>query len=133
MIARLSCLFHIIFQNVFYQILFSVKVGHTPRSFNPKRLIFVALCNDLIDYFIVCFEHQCNIINACILKSRMVVDSGRFMKNFRFNTICNITQDPQELRRCNRVCRFIVKSAVIRCHQLLSKVSSTNRRLLFDQ
>ncbi len=30
----------------------------------------------------------------------MVVDkiySGRFMKNFRFNTICNITQEPQEV------------------------------------
>ncbi len=25
-------------------------------SFNPKRLIFVALCNDLIDYFIVCLN-----------------------------------------------------------------------------
>ena len=27
--------------------------------------------------------------------------SGRFMKNFRFDTICNITQEPQELQRCN--------------------------------
>ncbi len=34
-------------------------------SFNPKRLIFVALCNDLINYFIVCFEHQCNTMRAC--------------------------------------------------------------------
>ncbi len=33
-------------------------------SLNPKRLIFVALCNDLIDYFIVCFEHQCNTMRA---------------------------------------------------------------------
>ncbi len=29
------------------------------------------------------------------------------MKNFRFNTICNITQEPQELERYNRACRFI--------------------------
>ncbi len=33
-------------------------------SFTPKRLIFAALCNDLIDYFIVCFEHQCNTMGA---------------------------------------------------------------------
>ncbi len=32
------------------------------------------------------------------------------MKNFRFNTICNITQEPQELQRYNRACRFIGKS-----------------------
>ena len=38
----------------------AIKVGHTPnRRSTRKRLIFVALCNDLIDYFIVCFEHQC--------------------------------------------------------------------------
>ncbi len=58
---------------------------------------------------------------------------GRFMKNFRFNTICNITQEPQELQRYNHACRFIGKSAVIKCHQLLSKVTSINRKSLFDQ
>ncbi len=41
------------------------------------------------------------------------------MKNFRFNTICNITQEPQELQRYNRACKFIGKSAVIRCYQKL--------------
>ncbi len=30
-------------------------------SLRLKRLIFVALCNDLTDYFIVCFEHQCTM------------------------------------------------------------------------
>ncbi len=55
------------------------------------------------------------------------------MKNFRFNTICNINQEPQELQRYNRACRFIGKSAVIKCHQVLSKVTSINRRSLFDQ
>ncbi len=40
----------------------------------------------------------------------------------RFNTICNITQEPQELQRYNRACRFIGKAAVIKCHQVLSKV-----------
>ncbi len=33
-------------------------------SFLPKRLIFAALCNDLIDYFILCFAHQCNTMRA---------------------------------------------------------------------
>ncbi len=43
----------------------SLKAGHTPNGRSTrKRLIFVALCNDLIDYFIVCFEHQCNTMHA---------------------------------------------------------------------
>ncbi len=55
------------------------------------------------------------------------------MKNFRFNTICNITQEPQELQRYNRAFRFIRKSDVKKSHQVLSKVTSINRRSLFDQ
>ncbi len=55
------------------------------------------------------------------------------MKNFRFNTICNITQEPQELQRYNRAYRFIGKCTVIKCHQVLSKVTGINRRSLFDQ
>ncbi len=55
------------------------------------------------------------------------------MKNFRFNTICNITQEPQELQRYNRACGFIGESAVIKCDQVLSKVTSINRKSLFDQ
>ncbi len=55
------------------------------------------------------------------------------MKNFHFNTICNITQEPKELQRYNRACTFIGKSAVIKCHQVLSKVTSVNWRSLFDQ
>ena len=43
----------------------------------------------------------------------MVVDEIRFMKNFRFNIICNITQEPQELHRYIRAWRLIGKSAVI--------------------
>ena len=35
-------------------------------------------------------------------------DRGHFMKKFRFNTICNITQEPQELQWYNRACRFIL-------------------------
>ncbi len=55
------------------------------------------------------------------------------MKDFRFNTICNVTQEPQEIQRSNRACRFIGKSAVMKCNQLLSKVAGVNRRSLFDQ
>ncbi len=36
------------------------------------------------------------------------------MTNFRFNTICNITQELQELQRYNRACWFIGKSDVIK-------------------
>ncbi len=59
-------------------------------------------------------------------------DRDPIMKNFRFNTICNITQKPKELQRYNRACRFIGKCAVIK-YQLLSKASSVIRKLLFDQ
>ena len=32
---------------------------------------------------------------------------GNFVKNFRFDTICNITQEPQELHRYNNcACEF---------------------------
>ncbi len=55
------------------------------------------------------------------------------MKKFRFNTICNITQKPKEQQRYNRACRFDGKCAVIKCRQLLSKVTSVIRRSLFDQ
>ncbi len=35
-----------------------------PMVVKAEKMIFVALCNDLIDYFIVCFEHQCNTMRA---------------------------------------------------------------------
>ena len=58
-------------------------------------------------------------------------ESGCFMKDFCLNTICNITQ---ELQRLKYVCGgFIVKSAVIKYHQLLSKVTSIKRKLRFNQ
>ncbi len=53
--------------------------------------------------------------------------------NFSLNTIFNINQEPQELQRYKRASRFIGKSAVIECHQVLSKVTSINMRSLFDQ
>ncbi len=43
------------------------------------------------------------------------------MKNFHFNTICNITQEPQELQRYNRACRFLGKSAVIKMSSVAIK------------
>ena len=60
-------------------------------------------------------------------------DMGRFMKNFRSGTICNITQEPQRLQRYNYACGFIGKSAVIKYHHLLSKVLSINVKSSFDQ
>ncbi len=53
------------------------------------------------------------------------------MKNFRFDTICNVTRDLQEVQRFNCGCGLIGKSAVIK-HQLLSKVVSNNRKSRFD-
>ncbi len=58
---------------------------------------------------------------------------GRFMKNFRSDTICNITQEPQELERYNCACGFICKSAVTKFPQLLIKVTGINGNSHFDQ
>ncbi len=37
-----------------------------------EKNYFRCFCNDLIDYFIVCFEHQCRF-SACSLKSSLMV------------------------------------------------------------
>ena len=55
------------------------------------------------------------------------------MKNFRLNTIRNITLEPQELQIYNRACRVSCKSALIKYHQLLSKYTSINSKSFFDQ
>ncbi len=61
------------------------------------------------------------------------------MKNLRLKNITKITNKPKkkkkkkEPQRYNRACRFIGTCAVIKCHQLLSKVTSVIRRSLFDQ
>ncbi len=39
---------------------YSFKAGHTHNGRSKRK----DLCNDLIDYFIVCFEHQCNTMRA---------------------------------------------------------------------
>ncbi len=52
-------------------------------------------------------------------------DRGRFVKNFDFDTIYNITQE-SELQRYNCASGFFYKSAVIKYHQLLSKVFMGN-------
>ncbi len=83
---------------------------------------------ELFNYFTVCFEHQCDAMHALKIgfKFGSSLDGGRFMKNFRFDTICNITQESQEIQRFNCACGSIVKSAVIKYHQLLSKIISIN-------
>ena len=41
-----------------------LKVGHTPLVVQQEKIDFVVLYNDLIDYIIVCLEHQCNTMGA---------------------------------------------------------------------
>ena len=53
------------------------------------------------------------------------------MKNFCFDTICNITQEPHLLQIS--VDGFIDKSAVIKQCNVLSKVLSINKIYNFDQ
>ena len=63
--AKLQYVVHSCLQELPIKFLFSLKVDYTPNGRSPrKRLIFAALCNDLMGYFIVCFEHQCNTMRA---------------------------------------------------------------------
>ena len=55
------------------------------------------------------------------------------MKNFRFDTIYNITQEPQKLPKYNFASGFIGKSAVLKYNQVLSKVININGKSRFDQ
>ncbi len=42
-----------------------LKVGRTPMVVQPEKIDFRRFVyNDLIDYFIVCFEHQCKTMLA---------------------------------------------------------------------
>ncbi len=60
-------------------------------------------------------------------------DMGCFMKNFCFNAIYNITQEPKKVQRFNCAYEFIGKSAVIKYHQLVSEVICMNWKLCFNQ
>ena len=106
----------------------SVGVGPS-MVVQPQKIDFC--CFNDFNYFIVC-------CNACILKSSLMYGCswdvlGRFI-NFRFNTICNITQEPQELSDTTvHVYRFVGKSAVIKYRQLISKVTGVNSKSLVDQ
>ncbi len=42
------------------------------------------------------------------------LDRGLFIKNFRFDTICNINEESQEIERFTCASGFIGKSAVIK-------------------
>ena len=51
------------------------------------------------------------------IKKQFIVHSSwdmDFMKNFHFNTICDLTQEPQQLQSYDCVCGFIGKSAMIK-------------------
>ncbi len=41
---------------------------------------------------------------------------GSFMKSFRFDTICNITQEPQELQRYNCAYHGFLSKSGVRVH-----------------
>ncbi len=61
-------------------------------------------------------------------------DRDGFMKYFRFETICNIAQDPQNLLRFNCACWIIDnQSAVIKYPLLFSTVISINGKWRFNQ
>ena len=124
----------------FYCDLFYFNDGSTLNDWSFNSIDWFSLFCIIIYPLILCFEHQCNTMHrACKkIKSSFIKygsswDSGRFMKNFHFDSICNITQDSQDLQQYNCACGFIHKSAVIKCHQLLSKAISINRKSHFDQ
>ncbi len=102
-------------------VLLLLFTGHTPSGRSGRKDWFLLFCIT-IKSIILLYVLNISVIQCVHFKKQLNVgswwDRGRFMKNFRFNTICNITQEPQQLQRYNRACRFIGKSAVIKCHQL---------------
>ncbi len=71
---------------------------------------------------------QCIPFKSSLMYS-ISLDSGRFMKNFRLDTICNIIQEPQDLRRFKWVCWFsLLWSNFINCCQI-----SINAKSRFEQ
>ena len=50
-------------------------------------------------------------------------DKGRFMKDFRFDTICNITREPQEVQRYNKCLRVVCCDKVLKVVIINGKVS----------
>ncbi len=64
----------------------------------------------------------------------VVVEMESFYEELSFqHYLQHYSEIKKELQRYNRACKFIGKCAVIKCHQLLSKVISVIRRSLFDQ
>ena len=59
----------------------------------------------------------------------------RFMKHFRFDTICNINHGPQELQRCiKKVCLLGHRQVYrLKYHQFCKKLININMKLHFDQ
>ncbi len=82
-----------------------------PEKIDFRRFVY----NDLIDYFIVCFEHQCNTKSSFIL----VLEIGVVLCGTFWHFLQHL--EPQE-NRFDCTCGFINKSVVIKYHQLLSKV-----------
>ncbi len=78
-------------------------VPYPQWSLNAKRLVFVVNRS-------LSFEHQCYTMRKTLFRNH---------KNLR--------------QRYNRACGFIGKSAMIKYHQLLSKITTINRKSLFDQ
>ncbi len=70
-----------------------------------------------------------------IIKTKKFPSTGNTAGNrsVKLHFLTVITQEPQELQKYNRACRFIGKFAVIRYHQLLSKAPRINGKSLFDQ
>ncbi len=123
--------------------MYSVLRQHTPQwSLRPKRLILVALWNDLIDYFIVCFEHQCNTMRAFEkqLNVWQLMRQGSFYEELSFQHYLQHyleTKRTTEIQSCLQVHRQMccdkMSSVAIKsykCYQEIAFRPVSNRHLV---
>ncbi len=130
--------------NNYYQLIYNhlrQDVYHQ-WSLRPKRLIFVALCNDLIDYFIVCIEHQCNTMRAFFKKQLNVWQLTRqrsFYEELSFQHYLqhySETKRTTEIQSCLQVHRPVccgkMSSVAIKsqCYQEIAFRPVSNRHLV---
>ncbi len=79
----------------------------------PSDVIaFAVLIHCAVQCFTMCFKHQRNTMHYIFKQNNnkkkniygSSCDRGRFMKKFCFDTISNITLEPQELHRYRQLC-----------------------------
>ncbi len=90
----------------------------------PKDRLFIVSQDNLTDYFYNIFNFPCNTLHYIFKKQHNVLQflrQGSFMKNFPFDTICNITQDFNT--RTTKIQLFLLVHRQVCCDNKLSIIA----------